>query len=276
MNDFDVLWRKFRKSKKYREVFVAAQVKRGIPFQIRKLMKEQQINQGELASRSGLTQGVVSRAADPEYGNLTLNTIIRIAAGFDVAFIGRFVPFSELGRWFINLSDEPPIPRFDVEDANRRDSHGTASTTWVTKSDESAIRKYEEETKRMAAVAGVEMPVLGMTEVSDFLWSGARQLGDRRGMGIASNAFNNNPKAPRGASHPNGAQNSSELGVAIPATAEIETEERSGIAAESVLKDYARNGSAITTERSVNRKKKLYRFRPKRHATALRRLANVG
>lgn len=103
---FRQIWQKFRKSKKYREQFVAAQVKRGIPFQIRSLMKKQGLSQEKLALKSGLTQGVISRAADPNNGNLTLNTIIRVAAGFDVAFVGMFVPFSELVNWYSNMSEE--------------------------------------------------------------------------------------------------------------------------------------------------------------------------
>jgi len=112
---FDHLWTKFG-SKPYREEFVSVQVKRGIPLQIRSLLKQQGISQEELANQSGLTQGVVSRAANPNYGNLTLNTIIRIAAGFDVAFIGQFVPFSELGKWFIDFSSEKKVPTFIDED----------------------------------------------------------------------------------------------------------------------------------------------------------------
>ncbi len=106
MSTFNQLWKKLAKSKKYREEFVAAQVKRGIPFQIRTMLKQSGLPQEEIASRAGLTQGVVSRAANPEYGNLTLNTLIRIAAGFDVAFVGKFVPFSELAGWFTTLSED--------------------------------------------------------------------------------------------------------------------------------------------------------------------------
>ena len=119
MNAFEQLWSKFARSKKYREEFVAAQVKRGIPFQIRAMLRSSGLPQDEIASRAGLTQGVVSRAANPDYGNLTLNTLIRIAAGFDVAFIGKFVPFSELGRWFIDLSKESVnVKSFGQEDSD--------------------------------------------------------------------------------------------------------------------------------------------------------------
>ena len=118
MSTFRQRWNKL-KNKKYREEFVAAQVKRGIPFQIRTLMKQLQFSQEELAKRANLSQGVVSRAADMNYGNLTLNTIIRVAAGFDLAFIGRFVPFSELDLWFTELSEASVrVKTFDEENAN--------------------------------------------------------------------------------------------------------------------------------------------------------------
>lgn len=111
------LWNKLAASKTYREEFVAAQVKRAIPFQISALMDRKRLTQKELANRAGLTQGVISRAANPGYGNLTLNTIIRVAAGLDVAFIGRFVPFSDLVTFFETLSEEElaNVPSFEEE-----------------------------------------------------------------------------------------------------------------------------------------------------------------
>jgi transcriptional regulator with XRE-family HTH domain len=99
------VWLKLR-DKKYREEFVAAQARRAIPFQIRALMRKRQVSQQELAERSGLTQGVISRAANPAYGKLTLNTIIRVAAGLDVAFVGLFVPFSKLVDFYDRMSEE--------------------------------------------------------------------------------------------------------------------------------------------------------------------------
>lgn len=122
MSTQSILWGKLAASKQYREEFVASQVKQGIPFQIHAMRKAVPMSQEELAERSQLTQGVVSRAEDPDYGNLTLNTIIRIAAGFDVAFIGNFVPFSDLVDWFENLSeDSVRVETFEEE--NRRARH---------------------------------------------------------------------------------------------------------------------------------------------------------
>jgi transcriptional regulator with XRE-family HTH domain len=101
----DSIWKKLERSKKYREAFVGSQVKRTVPFQVRALRKQRNWSQAELAERAGVTQGVISRAEDPDYGNLTFNSVVRLAAGFDCAFIGRFVPFSELVGWYDSLSE---------------------------------------------------------------------------------------------------------------------------------------------------------------------------
>lgn len=100
-----------------------------IPLQIRVLRKQRDWSQARLATESQLTQGVISRAEDPDYGNLTVNTLVRIASGFDCAFVGRFVPFSELCRWYSMLEDEDTlqVPSFGDDPAliERRPS-GTA------------------------------------------------------------------------------------------------------------------------------------------------------
>jgi transcriptional regulator with XRE-family HTH domain len=120
VSTFDEVWPKLKRSKRYREEFVAQHAKQAIPFQISALLKHFKLTQAELASRAGLTQGVVSRAADPSYGNLTLNTLVRIAAGFDVAFVGRFVPFTELAKWFDRIySEEFKVESFDAENAEQ-------------------------------------------------------------------------------------------------------------------------------------------------------------
>jgi transcriptional regulator with XRE-family HTH domain len=99
------LWQEL-KSKDYRAAFAELQLKRGVPFQIRAMLKKRKWTQETLAEKSGLTQGVISRAQNPGYGNLTVNTINRIGVGFDVAFLGRFVSFGEFVEWFRNLSEE--------------------------------------------------------------------------------------------------------------------------------------------------------------------------
>jgi transcriptional regulator with XRE-family HTH domain len=114
MNALSNLREKLNRSKRYRESFPAAVVKRMLPLQVRVLRRQRGWSQAQLAKESNLTQGVISRAEDPDYGNLTVNTLVRLAAGFDCAFIGRFVPFSELGKWYTNVTDEKllEVPSF--------------------------------------------------------------------------------------------------------------------------------------------------------------------
>lgn len=129
MSTLKDIWPKLARSKKYREEFVAAHAKQAIPFQIRALMKQFGLSQKELAKRCGLTQGAISRAADPSYGNLTINTLVRLAAGFDVAFVGRFVPFSDLPTWFDRLYEGEGfyVAPFTEEHAKRQALAETAA-----------------------------------------------------------------------------------------------------------------------------------------------------
>lgn len=115
MNTTDTL-SKLGKSEKYRSAFAMAQFKRLVPFQIRALRKQRGWSQETLAGHANVTQGVISRAEDSDNGNLTVNTILRIADGFGVVFVGKFVPYSEFIRWYEELSENlPPTPSFEQE-----------------------------------------------------------------------------------------------------------------------------------------------------------------
>jgi transcriptional regulator with XRE-family HTH domain len=107
---------KLASSKEYRDAFVSAFLKRFIPFQIRTIRKKRGISQKELAEDSAITQGVVSRAEDPDYGNLTFNTALRVASGFDLAFVGKFVGYSELLKIIDEMSEDAwDLPGFVKE-----------------------------------------------------------------------------------------------------------------------------------------------------------------
>lgn len=118
------LWQRLR-DRKYRKAFAADQLKRTVPFQIQTIRKARGWSQDRLAKKSGLSQGVISRAEDMNYGNLTFNTVVEIAAGFDLAFIGKFVPFSELEREHHRLSEESlhRLRTFEEEDRLREQRH---------------------------------------------------------------------------------------------------------------------------------------------------------
>jgi transcriptional regulator with XRE-family HTH domain len=120
---YEQIWEKLAKSKKYRDNFVAANARRLLPFQIRVLMQRNRLSQEKLAAKAGLTQGVISRAADPNYGNLTINTIVKIANGLDVAYLGIYVPFSELSRFVAYLSEEAVLVDSFVKENEEAHKH---------------------------------------------------------------------------------------------------------------------------------------------------------
>jgi len=119
-------WEKLSTGRDYRKEIVAAMLKQGTALQIQGMMKQKGWTQAQLAQQAGLTQGVISRASNPAYGNLTFNTVIDIAAGFDVAFIGKFVPFSEFARWARNLRDEITFSVSDFETENSEEQEQAA------------------------------------------------------------------------------------------------------------------------------------------------------
>lgn len=131
---FENLWQKFR-SKKFREHFVAAQAKRAFPFQLRAIMKKRGLSQEKLAAQSNLTQGVISRAVNPNYGNLTSNTKIRIAAGLDMAYLGVLVPYSQLAEWISNLSEESVLVATFEEEDRASESRKLQPGSWIGKVD---------------------------------------------------------------------------------------------------------------------------------------------
>lgn len=120
------LLQKLKASRKRRELFVAGQIKTGIPFQIRALRDKKGWTQGELGNRLGMTQTNISRLESPGYGRLNITTLQRIAAAFDVGLIVRFVPFSELIGWVDKLSPEAVAPKSFDEEIEMLESRSTA------------------------------------------------------------------------------------------------------------------------------------------------------
>ena len=118
MITFKGIWGKLS-NKQYRDHYALSLLKRSVAFQIKTLRKKHCGTQTALAEKSNLKQGVISRAEDQDYGNLTFNTVGRIAAGLDMAFIGKFVPFTELITFSGELSEEEfkNILTFDEENA---------------------------------------------------------------------------------------------------------------------------------------------------------------
>lgn len=104
------------KSKGYRDGYVSTSVRHGIALQIRALRRRESWSQKQLGGQAGKTQTVISRLEDPDYGKVTVQTLLDLAAAFDVALIVRFATFGEMAHQTADLStDVMIVPPFEVE-----------------------------------------------------------------------------------------------------------------------------------------------------------------
>jgi hypothetical protein len=79
-------------NKDFRDAYLASQLKSFLADQIRSLRGG--MSQKEFSKLLGKPQSVVSRLEDPEYGKVTLHTLLEIASKLDVALIVRFVDYT--------------------------------------------------------------------------------------------------------------------------------------------------------------------------------------
>ncbi len=105
------MWESLR-DPEFRKQFVEEHLNVGIAFQIRSLRNRQKLTQVKLAELLGdkRKQPMVSEWENPDYGKYTLGTLKELANIFDVGLLVRFVPFSTLVDWTINLSSNEIAP----------------------------------------------------------------------------------------------------------------------------------------------------------------------
>lgn len=91
------------KSKEYRESFVASHVSSTIAAQIFMMREDREWTQTILAEKAGMKQSRISAIEDPDFENVEIATLRRLASAFDVGLSVRFVPFSEIAVQAGNL-----------------------------------------------------------------------------------------------------------------------------------------------------------------------------
>ncbi len=99
------LWKRM-KSKEYRDSFVASHVSNTVAAQIFTMREDRKWTQTALAQKAGMRQSRISALEDPDFENVELATLRRVASAFDVGLSVRFVPFSDIAVQAGNMGSE--------------------------------------------------------------------------------------------------------------------------------------------------------------------------
>ncbi len=120
------LLKKFE-DKEYRDAFVAEQIYSRLPLKIRALREDRDLTQKGLGERAGMAQAWVSKLEDPDYGKLTIATLLKVASACDVGLHVDFVPFSYVLDSAANIGRESfSVPSYE-HDAGLRSAVNTAT-----------------------------------------------------------------------------------------------------------------------------------------------------
>ena len=118
-NKREQMWESLR-DPEFRKQFIDEHINVGIAFQIRSLRNRQNLTQANLAELLGVKQPLISEWENPNYGKYTLGTLKDLAKVFDVGLLVRFLPFSTLVDWTVDLtSDAIAPPNFHEEQSHR-------------------------------------------------------------------------------------------------------------------------------------------------------------
>jgi transcriptional regulator with XRE-family HTH domain len=105
------------RNRAYRQSYISSIINSTIAYQIRGLRKERGLDQAAFGKLVGMKQTAISRLENPDYGNLSVNTLKRIAKALDIALIVRFAPYSDVVRWRLGMSQRDMVPPAFVNDS---------------------------------------------------------------------------------------------------------------------------------------------------------------
>lgn len=110
MSDRSNLINRLRMQKDFRAAYIRAKLEVLIPSQLRALRLRQTKTQPELAQMADMKQSRISAMETPGRVNFNLDTLVRMAATFNVGLMVKLIPFSEMLAWENEYSQDA----FDV------------------------------------------------------------------------------------------------------------------------------------------------------------------
>ena len=126
--------------KEYRDAFVAEQIFSRLPLKIRTMRENQELTQKELGELAGIAQTWVSKLEDPNYGKVTISTLLKLASAFDVGLQIDFVPFSRILDDSVRLSANSfVVPEFERDPGFSDDQNILAGTSNVSPAPEGTM-----------------------------------------------------------------------------------------------------------------------------------------
>jgi transcriptional regulator with XRE-family HTH domain len=100
----------------YRHAFVSERVRSSVALQVRALRQARTMTQKGLGETLGMAQTWVSKLESPEYGKMTVATLLRLAEAFDTDLEIKFRPFSRtLDALPTQGSEYFAVPSFEEE-----------------------------------------------------------------------------------------------------------------------------------------------------------------
>ncbi len=124
--------------KPYRDAFVEENVRTGIAYQIRALREARGLTQKRFAEILGKPPSVLSRIEDPDYGKLSVQTLLEVAAALDVALLVQYVNFPDFLERTRDVSPEGlnresfSETQFAAFDGSKRDMEQISSYVTLT------------------------------------------------------------------------------------------------------------------------------------------------
>ena len=113
----NTLWRSLS-DKAYRDAFVSEHINSGVAVQIHENRKSRSLTQGELGELAQMSQVRISKLESGNHGTPNLKTLTRLASALDCALVVRFVPFSKLATWSVNIDQNPlVVAPFEMDSA---------------------------------------------------------------------------------------------------------------------------------------------------------------